>query len=408
MKRSEKIIGLQHVESAMLNSTERSTIKKSLSFFAQRNETFTHDITNDRFFINSWFPSFPGKAWDRLYRCIDTIAQEYRAIYQADIAVTGKCHCNCWHCFRSKYSHKALELSVIKSFISQAYELGVASVGITGGEPMLRSDIAEIIKYIPDGMEAQLYTTGCNINKAFIEEIKNSNLSRCIISLDHYRKEIVCAKRGYHAAYDDALRAIELLSNNNIYTTVSLCISDDLLLIEDINKYFEFVHKLGVNEVRIILPIPQGNLEGNNNRLPYLKAKQLLKIIKAEYGSRTDCPSILIFNEYESTKCFGCGAGANYITLNNDGNILPCVAVPLVFGNIRENSLSEIFEKMGTYFKGSGRTCLGRRVNSVMKKKQIDTSIMPLSYEISQTIASQCVVGAQRSGFYKDMCISEI
>ncbi len=404
MKLSKRIIDRTEVEAAMFDSTCRDTIERSLWLYDRTKEKYTHDLENDRYFINSWFPSFPGKAWDRMHECVDKISRGARTPYQADIVVTGRCHCDCWHCFRSKHDTRDLPLNAIKKFITQAYDLGTTSLGITGGEPMLREDIVDILRCIPDGMEGQLYTTGFKITKDFIRELKHTNMTRCIISLDHYQKDIVCARRRNPNAFDDALNAIALLYDHNVYTTVTLCMTEDLLREEDIRNYFAFVSQLGIDEVRIIFPIPQGNLEGKNYKRLYLEAMRVIKKIKAETHERMEFPNIMLFGEYESPQCFGCGAGANYVALNNDGNITPCVAVPLVFGNIEEQSLADIFQHMGKYFENSGRTCYGKRVGALMEKEKIDTSVTPLPYDVSQVLAEQCRVSGKQGDFFQELC----
>lgn len=47
-------------------------------------------------------------------------------------------------------------------------------------------------------------------------------------------------------------------------------------------------------------------------------------------------------------KMFGCFAGQRWIHVTNDGNVLPCPYTPIVFGNIDNNELSEIWNKMTT------------------------------------------------------------
>lgn len=396
-----KIIDFNDIEPLMLKSGQNDIIQKIVDFFKKHPEKYTYDILKERYFINSFFPSFPSPAWAKLTESLGKIAHGERIPFQVDMVVTGDCHCTCWHCFRAKHDNQELGSEVIKKFMTQAYDLGSASIGITGGEPMLREDIVDIIKSIPDGMEGQLYTTGYRVDKSFISEVKNTNLTRFIVSLDHYDEKIMIKRRGYDHAYKDALNAIELLSDHNMYTTVTLCITDDLLNEESIVKYFDFVSKLGGDEIRIILPIPQGNLEGKNYKRLYLNAMQVIKKIKNDHMHNTDYPSIVLFSEYESQHRLGCGAGANYISLNNDGSITPCVAVPLVFGNIHESGLSEIFDSMGTYFKNSGRTCYGKRMGKIMQEECVDTTITPLPLDVSLSLASKCIVDGEKADFFE-------
>ena len=222
MKHGRKIVDFNDIESVMLKSGKLDIIQKIADFFKQNPEKYTHDVLMERYFINSFFPSFPSPAWSKLAESLGKIVHGERIPFQVDMVVTGDCHCSCWHCFRAKHDNQELSSEVIKKFMAQASELGTASIGITGGEPMLREDIVDIIQSIPDGMEGQLYTTGYRVDKDFLNSVKGTNLTRVIVSLDHYDENIMCKRRGNDHAFKDALNAIEILSDQNIYTAVTL------------------------------------------------------------------------------------------------------------------------------------------------------------------------------------------
>lgn len=253
-------------------------------FIASHGERFHYDEKRKRYFINSFYPSFPGKAWERfIHGCIKITKDEKRVPVQADIVVTGKCHCSCWHCFRIKDKREDLKLEEIKRCFEELHQLGTATIGITGGEPMLRCDIKEIISMIPDGIEGQLYTTGHKIDDSFAKFIHNSKITRAIISLDHYDNDVACKMRNYKSAFSEAVDAIKILVNNGIYTAVTVCITDKLMKEDELKKYFDFVSSLGPDEIRVIMPIPQGNLEGRDVGRIYSEAVKFVKRQKQIY-----------------------------------------------------------------------------------------------------------------------------
>lgn len=371
-------------------------------FFQEKKESFTYNQKNSEYYINSFFPSFPGPAWNRLMKGInDIVYQERRVPLQADIVVTGRCHCNCWHCFRAKYGEEDLSMEKIKECMNSLSELGAASVGITGGEPMLRSDILEIIESIPEGMEGVLYSTGLGIDDAFALKIKNTRLTRCILSLDHFEEEVCCKLRRNRNAFKDAIQAIKALTTHDIYTAVTVCITHELLKEGALKQYFEFVGGLDVQEVRVVMPIPQGNLEGTEVGRFYGKAMGLIKQLKRENVSNEAFPVIVNFCEFESSDYFGCGAGSNYIAVNNDGNVTPCVAVPSSFGSVHENTLENIYNNMSEVFPSSNCACFGISSSRVIAREQMDTSVTPMPPDLSFDIAKQCRVSSERAGIFR-------
>lgn len=325
---------------------------------------------------------------------------------QADIVVTGKCHCRCWHCFRIKDKREDLSLVEIQNTLHSLYNMGTATVGITGGEPMLREDIKDIISMIPEGIQGQLYTTGHNVTREFAKFLKGSRISRVIISLDHYDENIACSMRNYEHAFMDALTAIHNLITEGIYTAVTVCVTEKLLESGELEKYFEYVKNLQVDEIRVVMPIPQGNLEGKTLNRLYSDAVKFVKTHKKRYIKDKDYPTVVNFCEMESAGYMGCAAGANYISINNDGLVTPCVAVPLSFGNIRENTLEDIFNNMSEYFEKSGRLCYGKISGRIIHKGNIDTSLTPLDIKISKEIAQQCRKPIRRAAIFE--CINEV
>ncbi len=381
----------EDVSKAMQQCDNKQVAQDIVEFWKEKKEKYTYSLENKKYYINSFLPTFPSAAWNRMLNGIDKISNyDKRVPLQADIVVTGECHCQCWHCFRSKYESKDMSLAKIKECIESLYKMGTASVGITGGEPMLRNDIIDIIRSIPDGMEGVLFTTGHKIDDEFASKIKDTNLTRCIISLDHFDEEVACRLRNNSNAFRDALQAIKILTENNIYTAVTVCVTNELLKPGYLEKYFELVEKLNVQEVRVVLPIPQGNLEGSAVGRFYGKAMGIVKQLKKDHASNEKFPIIVNFCEFESIDYLGCGAGSNYISINNDGQVTPCVAVPLAFGNVYEDSLENIYYNMGECFPKSGCVCFGIASGSVIAKEKIDTTVTPLPENISYEIARKC------------------
>lgn len=377
------------------------TLQKILDYISHQMEKTTFCPQNRQVFLNAFFPSLPSLAWERMVFGIDQIVnQNHRIPLQADIVITGKCPCDCWHCFRKNTMPYDLSVERIQRVFQELEALGTATVGITGGEPMMRDDIVDIIHMIPKTMEGQLFTTGYRIDEQFVEKIQGSQLTRFILSLDHYDKDKVVASRQRPHIFDETLNAIRVLTTHGFYTAVTLCITQDLLIPGELEKYMEFARDLQVQEVRITMQIPQGKLEGKPVGRLYGKGMKAVRMLKEKYGADLDYPVITNFSEFESVSCIGCGAGANYISINNDSTVTPCVAVPLQFGNLEEKSLTEIYRHMGDFFPQSDCVCFGIASGIVIARDGIDTSRSPISQEVSELVASRCKRSSERGDFF--------
>lgn len=391
----------ENIEQAILDCKDRNYANRLKEFLKQKPEKYTYFEDKGKYFINSFFPSIPGEAYNRLVSGMNKVSNEIRVPLQADIVVTGKCHCKCWHCFRTEYQSEDMSKEKIVDCMHQLYEMGTVNIGITGGEPMLRPDILQIIQAIPNGMEGQLYTTGLGIDEKFAKELAHTRLTRCIISLDHYDEKIVCKARNYEYAFQNAVNACKALAKVNIFTTVTLCITEELLDSEALKAYMDFAKYLAVSEVRIVMQIPQGKLKEKNISRIYGQALKFIRNMQITYNEDESYPALFNFSEFENIKYFGCSAGGSYITINNDGKVTPCVAVPLAFGSVYKEEIQNIYSRMKEYFNCSNAACYGIASGNVIRKEKLDTGIPPLSYHDSAYVAEKCKLLMKQSTIFK-------
>jgi len=214
--------------------------------------------------------------------------------------------------------------------------------------------------------------------------------------------EVINTRRKWKSAFEEAVNAIRLLGKSDIFTAVTLCVTEDLCQEDSIKRYLDFVREMDVDEIRVTLPVPQGKLSGRKHKQLYLGAYSLFLKLKEQVDKTAEGPSIFIFSQMENKNFIGCSAGFNYITVNNDGVVTPCVAIPLNFGNVRHKPLQEIYGGMGSFFRSSGSTCYGKRLNSLLLKEAINPAEIPFPEETSLEIASKCVVDQQIGGGLRD------
>src|SRR5699024_10596489 len=92
-----------------------------------------------------------------------------REVSEMRLALTDRCNFDCVYCHneglgdtRGPMEPADDEMSTddVVRFLEVVREFGVEKVKFTGGEPMLRQDLEEIIRRTPDGMETSLTTNG--------------------------------------------------------------------------------------------------------------------------------------------------------------------------------------------------------------------------------------------------------
>lgn len=108
-----------------------------------------------------------------------------RTVRNIRVSVTSRCNLNCVYCHREGEDNPEGEISRedIAEILRVAKKFGVNSVKFTGGEPLVRKDIVEIIASVPEGMESSITTNGVLLG-TLAEDLKAAGLSRANVSLD--------------------------------------------------------------------------------------------------------------------------------------------------------------------------------------------------------------------------------
>ena len=111
-----------------------------------------------------------------------------REISYLRISVTQRCNLNCVYCGKEDCAKKAEELTPEQYYkIAKAFaKCGIKKIRITGGEPLVRGDVADIVRLIRtvSGIETVALTTNGVYLKQYAEELKESGLDSVNISLD--------------------------------------------------------------------------------------------------------------------------------------------------------------------------------------------------------------------------------
>ncbi|RLI23152.1 GTP 3',8-cyclase MoaA, partial [Candidatus Bathyarchaeota archaeon] len=103
------------------------------------------------------------------------------------ISVTQRCNLKCVYCHREGETSSDTEMTVdeIVEIVKLGVELGIRNVKLTGGEPLVREDVLEIVKGISKirGVEDLSMTTNGNLLSVYAEKLVDAGLDRVNVSL---------------------------------------------------------------------------------------------------------------------------------------------------------------------------------------------------------------------------------
>ena len=136
-----------------------------------------------------------------------------RPVESIRISVTRECNLDCFYCHREgEPSQTSTEMTPeeIQRIVNIAASFGIRKVKLTGGEPLLREDILEIVKRIEDtlGVEEVSMTTNGLLLAGYAERLKEAGLARVNVSLDTLKPEKFKQITGLDAL-EEVIRGIE-------------------------------------------------------------------------------------------------------------------------------------------------------------------------------------------------------
>lgn len=176
--------------------------------------------------------------------------------------LTEGCNCKCRHCWitpkyevggKGKWPYIALP--EFKNIIKQGLKLGLSSVKLTGGEPLIHPDILDILAYIEkNGLFVVIETNGLACTPEVATAIKRCSNPFVSISLDGAKPETHNWVRGVKNAYKGAL--------NGIRNLVEVGIRPQLIMSlvkrnkDQIEELVQLAEKIGVDSVKFNLVSP--------------------------------------------------------------------------------------------------------------------------------------------------------
>ncbi|HEC82981.1 MAG TPA: radical SAM protein, partial [Firmicutes bacterium] len=139
------------------------------------------------------------------------------------IELTSACNLRCKTCYMAAATALEDELSTeeIKQLLSEAAQAGTKSVALMGGEPFLRKDIGEIVKFaLARFSDVQVSTNGTILDEGFFRSLKGTSNLTIQVSLDGADPRSNDAIRG-KGAFERASRLLDRAHAAGLKTAIS-------------------------------------------------------------------------------------------------------------------------------------------------------------------------------------------
>ena len=251
-----------------------------------------------------------------------------RPVSNLRISLTPKCNLSCIYCHREgeKDPEAPLTAAEIAEVLRVAAVFGIRSVKFTGGEPLLRPDLIEIVKSVPAGVESSITTNGILL-AGLAADLKNAGLRRVNVSIDSLDpatyKKITGTDR-----LSDVLEGIDSAISNGL-TPVKL----NMVVLKGINDHEidDFLRYVRGNRDLVLQLIELMNFNdcdyhGDLNGLENSLASRSKQIVTRRMHHRKkyclDGAEVEVVRPLHNTEfCAYC----NRLRVTSDGKLKPCL-----------------------------------------------------------------------------------
>lgn len=279
--------------------------------------------------------------------------------------LSDQCNLKCGHCWIVPRSYGArdvreepqLDLRCLKKFVLDAKVLGLKNAKLTGGEPFLRKDILELVRFLKDeSIDVSIETNGTLLDEQIVEVLGKCSLELLSVSLDSAVDEEHDSFRGLRGCFDRIIQILPKLVRNGINTQVIMSLHKGNA--GQIERLVELVAGFGVKSIKINPIMPSGRGKSLFEMGRNLAVKELIALDRwieedliPRYGVdlQFDLPIAL-----KSLKTIRSGSLPqcrilNIIGVLANGDISLCgvgqTESDIVMGNLNRDHIGEIWEK---------------------------------------------------------------
>ncbi len=270
------------------------------------------------------------------------------------IAVTDRCQCRCIHCSAANRSRPSAQLPLeeLQRAVRESVEIGVTNVTFTGGEPLLREDLDEAISAVPkEQAVALVFTNGIGLTPDRARRLKEAGLWGVQVSLDSPDPAEHDAMRGWPGCFEAVRDGIRAAKEAGLFVGLSTYATNDFVKEARLGKLAALGAGWGVHELTVFDAIPSGRLEEQQDVLltPESRGRLLREAqeLRRAYRARMHVITQSWTNSQSGFARFiGCLAGHYQFHVSSGGDFRPCDFTPLSIGNIRRDSVADLWERL--------------------------------------------------------------
>ncbi len=278
----------------------------------------------------------------------------------SEVAITWRCNIKCQFCYASctcisesddESGMEELSTKDIKKVLDIIrYDAEVPSVSFTGGEPVLRDDLAELVAYASGSlkMRVNLITNGTLISKKTAKVLKKAGLASAQVSIESpdsdVHDRIVGVKNAFHASVS-GLQALKG-AGIPVHPHATLCRLNQHTL----PQMAQFAKSLGMDRFSLNMIIPAGRGIAEDLAIKYSEIEEMVLDVKSAaeaagirfmwYSPTPMCLFNPISHELGNK---GCSACEGLLSVDPYGRVLPCSSWKEPVGNLLQDGFQAVW-----------------------------------------------------------------
>jgi putative heme d1 biosynthesis radical SAM protein NirJ2 len=275
---------------------------------------------------------------------------------------TNACNLNCPHCYRdaSKALPDELTTAEAKIMLRQISEAGFKIMIFSGGEPLLRNDIFELVEYAKSlGLRPVFGTNGTLLDRETARRLKESGAAAMGISLDSTDAEKHDHFRGVPGGFDKTIEGMSNCRETGLRFQIHTTVMD--WNYDEIEEITDFAIEAGAIAHHIFFLVPTGRAAHLASGI--MKAEKYEELLDRIMNRQsqvpielkpTCAPQFMRIARQKGLKMRftrGCIAGIAYCLIGPTGNVQPCAYLDMNLGNVREIPFTEIWQDSEVFKK---------------------------------------------------------
>ena len=292
---------------------------------------------------------------------------------------THKCNLSCKHCYSDSGGIREEELTTeqAKAVVDQLASSGVTALAFSGGEPLTRLDFFDVAAHAVDlGLYVSVATNGTLLTREMARKLKQAKIHYVEISIDGATAKTHDAFRGFPGAFDKAVTGLR----NAVAEDLCACIATTATKnnLEEMPAIIDLAIEVGAERFTYFNFIPTGrgkehfdqdlSPQERENLMLYLvnrmsqgckttiltTAPQLARVALQCQGPAGTGEVTMSMAHMQTVKVSkkavpladfigGCGAGRLYCSLSPQGDVHPCVFLPVTVGNLKKEKFQDIW-----------------------------------------------------------------